>query len=66
MAKWLVKQLVRHRERQRPSYRDWESRTHRARYDCTKARTTLGWTPTDDRDELIRRGVQLPASEFLA
>ena len=29
MFKWLVKVLVRHPERQLPSYRDWESRTQR-------------------------------------
>ena len=37
-AKWLVKRAIRHPDRRRPSYRDWESRTQRARYDCSKAR----------------------------
>jgi nucleoside-diphosphate-sugar epimerase len=66
LMKWAVKQAVRHPDRRRPSLRDWESRTQRARYDCSKARRRLNWRPVDDRDELIRRGIRLPASEFLA
>src|SRR5262249_4746779 len=66
LAKWVVKQMVRHPDRRRPSYGDWETRTQRARYDCTKARTVLNWDPVCDRDEIIRRGIQRPAAEFLA
>jgi hypothetical protein len=40
-VKWVVKQMVRHPDQRRPSYRDWESRTQRAHYDCTKARRLL-------------------------
>jgi predicted dehydrogenase/nucleoside-diphosphate-sugar epimerase len=65
LAKWTVKQLVRHPDQRRPSYRDWETRTQKARYDCTKARNLLNWTPVCDRAELIRRGIQIPASEIL-
>ncbi len=65
VVKWAVKQIVRHPDQRRPSYRDWESRTQRARYDCTKARSSLNWRPVCDRDEIIRRGIHLPASEFL-
>ena len=65
LAKWVVKQLVRHPDQRKPSYRDWETRTQQARYDCTKARKLLNWKPVCDRDEIIRRGIQLPASEFL-
>ncbi len=65
LVKWAVKQMVRHPDQRRPSYRDWESRTQRARYDCTKARSLLNWRPACDRDEIIRRGIQLPASQFL-
>jgi nucleoside-diphosphate-sugar epimerase len=65
LAKWGVKQMVRHADRRRPSYRDWESRTQRARYDCTKARRLLNWNPVCDRDEIIRRGIQQPVLEFL-
>jgi nucleoside-diphosphate-sugar epimerase/predicted dehydrogenase len=66
MAKWMVKMLVRHPERARPSYRDWETRSQRAFYDCTKAKNRLGWRPASDRDAMVRRGIHAPASEFLA
>ena len=65
LVKWVVKQMVRHPDQRKPSYRDWETRTQQARYDCTKARNLLNWRPVCDRDEIIRRGIQLPASEFL-
>jgi nucleoside-diphosphate-sugar epimerase len=66
LAKWLVKRCIGHPDRRRPSYRDWESRTQRARYDCTKAREMLRWSPVCDRDEFIRLGIQQPCDEFLA
>ena len=65
MVKWVVKQMVRHPDQRKPSYRDWESRTQQALYDCTKARGMLNWNPVCDRDEIIRRGIEMPASEFL-
>jgi predicted dehydrogenase/nucleoside-diphosphate-sugar epimerase len=64
VAKWVVKLAIRHPDRRRPSYRDWESRTQRAHYDCSKAREVLGWRPTDVRDEMIRKGIEEPALEF--
>ena len=45
VAKWLVKRAIRHPDRRRPSYRDWETRTQRAHYDCSKARKLLNWDP---------------------
>jgi len=66
MVKWGVKVLVRHPERRRPSYRDWESRTQRAAYDCSKAKRVLNWRPVTDREELIRRGIVEPVREALA
>jgi predicted dehydrogenase/nucleoside-diphosphate-sugar epimerase len=65
MAKWIVKVAVRHPERRRPSYRDWESRTARAHFDCSAAKAELGWSPTSKRDELVRRGIEEPLKEFL-
>jgi predicted dehydrogenase/nucleoside-diphosphate-sugar epimerase len=65
MMKWVVKVAVRHPERRLPSYRDWESRTGRAVFDCTAAKTTLGWQPVSDRDELIRRGIEEPLLETM-
>ena len=65
MMKWAVKVAVRHPERQMPSYRDWESRTQRARFDCTAAKTVLGWDPVSERGEMIRRGIEEALEEFL-
>jgi predicted dehydrogenase/nucleoside-diphosphate-sugar epimerase len=64
MMKWVVKVAVRHPDRQMPSYRDWESRTQHAFYDCTAAKSTLGWQPVTSRDELILRGIEEPLREF--
>jgi len=66
MMKWAVKVAVRHSERRLPSYRDWESRTQRAFYDCSAARTVLGWKPAAERDELVRRGIKEPLAEYLS
>jgi predicted dehydrogenase/nucleoside-diphosphate-sugar epimerase len=58
IAKWLVKVLVRHPDRGRiPSYRDWESRTHKAIFDCSLARSELNWTPVSDRQRIIDEGI---------
>ena len=65
MMKWVVKVAVRHPERRLPSYRDWESRTGRAVFDCSAAKTVLGWRPVADKDELVRRGIQEPLREFM-
>lgn len=65
MLKWLAKVVVRHPERRLPSYRDWESRTQRAVFDCSKAKQRLGWRPVADRGEMVRRGIELPVREFL-
>ena len=66
VAKWLVKRAIRHPDRRRPSYRDWESRTQRAHYDCSKARKVLGWNPASARDEIIQRGIQGAVPNFAA
>ncbi|MDX2036734.1 MAG: NAD-dependent epimerase/dehydratase family protein [Isosphaeraceae bacterium] len=65
LGKWIVKLLVRHPERRLPSYRDWDSRSQRAHYDCSKAKRMLGWKPTADPAEVVRRGIQEPLSELL-
>lgn len=64
MMKWVVKVSVRHPERRMPSYRDWESRTGRAVFDCSAARSVLGWKPVSDRDELVRLGIEEPFKEY--
>jgi len=65
LMKWAVKVAVRHPERRMPSYRDWESRTQCAHFDCTAAKTVLGWQPASERGELVRRGIEEPLREFL-
>jgi len=64
LMKWMVKVLVRHPDRRMPSYRDWESRTGRAVFDCSAAKAVLGWKPVEDREELLRLGIVEPFREF--
>jgi nucleoside-diphosphate-sugar epimerase/predicted dehydrogenase len=66
MFKWSVKVITRHPDRHLPSYRDWESRRQRAIFDCTRAKVRLGWKPTSDRAELVRRGIYEPMKEMLS
>ena len=65
MMKWVVKVAVRHHDRRLPSYRDWESRTGRAVFECSAAKTVLGWKPVSDSNELIRRGIEEPFHEAM-
>jgi nucleoside-diphosphate-sugar epimerase/predicted dehydrogenase len=65
LAKWVIKRAIRHPDRRLPSYRDWVTRTQRSHYDCSKARRRLNWKPTDGRDEVIEKGIRLPATELL-
>jgi predicted dehydrogenase/nucleoside-diphosphate-sugar epimerase len=58
LGKWLIKSAIGHPDRNRvPSYRDWESRTQRAVFDCKRARTELGWVPASDRKRMIDEGI---------
>jgi nucleoside-diphosphate-sugar epimerase len=58
LAKWAVKVAVGHPDRSRmPSYRDWESRTQQALFDCALARDQLGWAPASDRQRMIDEGI---------
>jgi nucleoside-diphosphate-sugar epimerase/predicted dehydrogenase len=66
MLKWVVKCLVRHPDRRLPSYRDWQTRAHRARFDCSKAKRVLGWQPAADPDTMIEEGIVKPVTEWLA
>jgi predicted dehydrogenase/nucleoside-diphosphate-sugar epimerase len=66
LAKWVAKCLIRHPERRLPSYRDWQTRGHLARFDCGNAKRVLGWVPIADRDTLIEQGIVRPVREWLA
>jgi predicted dehydrogenase len=59
-----VKHLVRHPRRRVPSYRDWASRTHRARYDSSATMEALGWHPAGGRERLLELGAREPAREY--
>jgi predicted dehydrogenase/nucleoside-diphosphate-sugar epimerase len=63
--KWIVKVAVRHPDRRMPSYRDWESRTAKAIFDCSAAKSILAWNPTTNRPDLIQQGIATPLKEFL-
>ena len=57
VAKEAVKHLVRHPNRRTPSYRDWDCRAHRARYDSSKTRRVLGWKTAGSREALVSGGI---------
>lgn len=58
MSKWTVKVAVGHPDAsRRPSYRDWESRTQKATFDCSRTRAELSWSPASDVDILARDGI---------
>jgi nucleoside-diphosphate-sugar epimerase len=64
LVKEAAKFAIRHPNRRVPSYRDWASRSHRARYDSTKTREVLGWRPAGTREALIEQGVLAAVREF--
>ena len=59
-----AKNLIKHPNRKMPSYRDWDSRSHRAKYDSTKTKQILGWQPAGTKDKLIEKGIVSAVSEF--
>ena len=65
LMKWAVKVAVREPERRLPSYRDWASRAQQAKFDCTAARTTLGWSPEPGREAVVRRGIEESLIEWM-
>lgn len=65
VIKEAAKHAIRHPNRRVPSYRDWDSRSHRARYDSSKTRQMLGWNPAGTREALIERGIVAAVREFM-
>jgi nucleoside-diphosphate-sugar epimerase len=65
LGKWVVKCVVRHPSRRLPSYRDWQTHAHLARFDCSEARRVLGWSSQVGRDQLIEEGVRKTVKEWL-
>ena len=64
LLKESLKHVIRHPNRRTPSYRDWSSRSQRARYDNSKTRRLLGWNPSGSREALIERGIAAAAREW--
>jgi nucleoside-diphosphate-sugar epimerase/predicted dehydrogenase len=63
--KEAAKNLIKHPNRKIPSYRDWDSRSHRAQYDNTKTREVLGWQPVASKDTLVEQGIVAAVREFM-
>ncbi len=59
-----AKNLIKHPNRKIPSYRDWDSRSHRARYDSTKTKEMLGWQPAGSKEKLVENGIVAAVREF--
>ncbi|WFU18789.1 Gfo/Idh/MocA family oxidoreductase [Bradyrhizobium sp. CB3481] len=67
LAKWVIKMATGHPDRIRiPSYRDWETRTQKAIFDCTRARSELGWQPASTRERILKEGVHDVLDGWLA
>jgi nucleoside-diphosphate-sugar epimerase/predicted dehydrogenase len=68
VSEWIkeaAKNLVRHPNRRIPSYRDCDSKSHRARYDSDKTRRVLGWQPAGSKSALIQRGIVDAVRDFM-
>lgn len=63
--KEAAKNLIKHPNRKTPSYRDWDSRSHRAKYDSSKTREVLGWCPAGKKDILVENGIVSAVREFM-
>jgi hypothetical protein len=57
-VKYILKRhALRRKGAVRPSLADWKSRAHFARFDNSRTKTVLGWTPEADRKAFISRGI---------
>jgi predicted dehydrogenase/nucleoside-diphosphate-sugar epimerase len=57
VAKWAVKAIARKPGNAFPSYRNFASWALAASFDCSRAKTVLGWKPVADRQLFIELGV---------
>ncbi len=64
-AKELVKHVIHHPNRKRPSYHDWACRRHVARYDSASTREALGWKPAGTREALIEKGIVAAVRRYM-
>lgn len=61
-----AKYLAKHPNFVVPSYRDWDSRAHRAYYDCSITRDVLGWKPATSKERIVEEGVKASVTEMLS
>ena len=67
LSKWVIKVAVRHPDRARiPSYRDWESRTQKATFNCDRARSELNWRPASNQKTIFDSGIGGALDSWLA
>ena len=64
--KEFAKKLIKHPNARTSSYRDWDSRSQRARYDSSKTKKLLGWKPSGDKQAIIQRGIVDAVRAFMA
>lgn len=53
--KWVLKELARKPENPFPSYRDLKSRSLRTHFNCTAAKSLLGWNPNNDLETFLQQ-----------
>jgi nucleoside-diphosphate-sugar epimerase len=53
--KWVLKELARKPENFFPSYRDLQSRSLLAQFNCRSAKSILGWNPNNDLDVFLQQ-----------
>ena len=63
LVKNIIKYAIKHPKRKMPSYNDWDSRAHRAYYDCHATKEALSWNPVSDKEKIIEEGIAKPLSE---
>jgi nucleoside-diphosphate-sugar epimerase/predicted dehydrogenase len=63
-AKEAAKHAIGHPNRRPPSFNDWASRTHRARYDSSATQRTLGWKPAGSVACLVE-GINASVDHFM-
>jgi predicted dehydrogenase/nucleoside-diphosphate-sugar epimerase len=63
--KEAAKHAIGHPNRRRPSYRDWDCRSHRARYDNRMTREVLGWSPAGTREALVSNGIVAAVRQYM-
>ncbi len=63
--KWFVKSMGRNPDAARPSYNSVKGLGYLSLFDIKRVKEELGWKPTQDREKVIREGIEVPARESL-